>query len=58
MGEQLQTLVVILIALGALAYLGRRFFRTLRPRGGQDGCGSGGGCGCEAPGTGDRSARD
>lgn len=47
----LQTILALLLVLGAVAYVGRRAWRTLRPAvrsssgGGDDGCGSGCGCG-------------
>jgi hypothetical protein len=51
MSEMMQTLVVALIVVAALAYVGRRAWRTLRPRKAAAGCDSG--CGC-----GDASASD
>jgi hypothetical protein len=44
MGATVQTLVVALIVLAALAYVGRRAWRTLRPRKAA-GCDAGCGCG-------------
>ena len=45
-----QTILALLVVLGAVAYVARRAWRTLRPAvrpssGGDDGCGSGCGCG-------------
>ena len=47
----LQTILALLLVLGAVAYVARRAWRTLRPAvrsssgGDGDGCGSGCGCG-------------
>jgi hypothetical protein len=46
MSATLQTVIAALLVLAAVAYVGRRFWRSLRasqPH--DDGCGSG--CGCE-----------
>jgi len=48
-GALVQTLIVGLIVLAALAYVGRRAWRTVlagRAAKDGDGCGSGGDCGC------------
>jgi hypothetical protein len=48
-GALVQTLIVGLIVLAALAYVGRRAWRTVlagRATKDGDGCGSGGDCGC------------
>lgn len=46
---ELQTILALIIVLLALAYVGRRFWRTVRAAraesGGTTGCGDGG-CGC------------
>ena len=42
-----QTLIVILIVLAAVAYIGRRAWRTVRAARGGDDAGCGAGCGCE-----------
>ena len=44
----MQTVIVALIVIAALAYVGRRLWRTLRPAKAAAGCDSGCGCGGES----------
>jgi hypothetical protein len=45
-----QTIIVLLVVVGAGVYVGRRLWRTLRPAK-QAGCGTDCGCGGEAAGN-------
>ena len=47
-----QTLLALLLVVAALAYLGRRTWRTLRATRKAAGEGCGTGCGCESGGSG------
>ena len=45
-----QTIIVLLVVLGAAAYIGRRAWRTVRAARGGDDAGCGAGCGCDPGG--------
>ena len=47
MSNVVQTIVIACIVLAAAAYVGRRIWRTLRPKA-QAGCGADCGCGAES----------
>ena len=46
-----QTLLALLLVVAALAYLGRRTWRTVRAARKTAGAGCGTGCGCESSGS-------